>query len=638
MNQFRYVGVLIALLLAGAGPSHAQIHLSTTLNGAQSVPPSPVTGTGSGSFVLNETFTELAYVISYQGLTGALSVGGHFHVGSPGINGAAVRGIAEAGAAPSGTVTGVWRSTDTEPLTPALVESLLTGRVYVNFHTTSNPAGEIRGQVTLATALHFAAHLSGAQEPNPVTTDAMGTGVFVLSADRVQLDYYLTYRDLSGSLSAGGHIHTGAQGVSGPVALGIASGGGPASDAVKGTWKSTDSTPLTPALVDSLIAGRFYVNFHTAANPGGEIRGQLELQGGTSFFSWLEASNEPGTVTADGKGTGSFTLNDARNELRYEITYFGLTGPLTAGGHFHAGDAGRTGPVVRGFAGGGGPASATYAGIWTTTDSQPLTAALVESLLTGRTYVNFHTTANPAGEIRDQVHLTTGVGFTIVLDGDQEVPAVATEGRGAGSVVLNAERHDIDYTITYYGLSGPLSIGAHFHAAPAGANGPVVRNIAGASDPPSATIADNWSTNSPSQPLTRALVDSLLAGRIYANFHTAAHPGGEIRGQVRFASDAVTSVAPVAGALPSGFSLDQNYPNPFNPSTSIRFQVPEPGRVSLKVYSLLGQEVATLVDDVRPAGTYLATFDARALASGVYFYRLDAGQGSALTKRMLILK
>ncbi len=154
-------------------------------------------------------------------------MGGHFHVGSPGINGAVVRVIAEAGAAPSGIVSGVWRSTDAQPLTPALIESLLTGRVYVNFHTNANPAGEIRGQVTLATGLHFAASLSGAQEPNPVTTDAMGTGVFVLSPDRSQLEYYLTYRNLSGPLTAGGHIHVGARGVSGPVALGIASGGSP---------------------------------------------------------------------------------------------------------------------------------------------------------------------------------------------------------------------------------------------------------------------------------------------------------------------------------------------------------------------------------------------------------------------------
>jgi hypothetical protein len=638
MNPIRYTVVLAALLFAEGGTVEAQIHFSATLNGGQSVPPSAVTGTGSGSFTLNDTFTELAYVISYQGLTGALSVGGHFHVGSPGNNGAVVRGIAEAGAAPSGIITGVWRSTDAQPLTPALVESLLTGRVYVNLHTNANPAGEIRGQVTLVTALHFAASLYGAQEPNPVATDGMGTGVFILSPDRSQLEYYLTYRDLSGPLTAGGHIHTGARGVSGPVALGIASGGNPASDAVKGIWKSTDSTPLTPALVDSLIAGRFYVNFHTSANPGGEIRGQLDLKGGTSFFSWLESSNEPGTVTSDGKGTGSFTLNDARTEVRYEITYFGLTGPLTAGGHFHAAEVGLNGPVVRGFASGGGPASATYAGTWTTTDSQPLTVALAESLFAGRVYVNFHTAANPGGEIRDQVHLTTGVGFTVVFDGTQEHPAVVTAGRGAGSVVLNAERKDIGYTITYFDLSGPLSIGGHFHAAPGGVNGPVVRNIAGAGDPASATIVNNWSTNSPTQPLTRALVDSLLAGRIYANFHTTAHPGGEIRGQVRFGADAVTSVAPIAEGLPTGFSLDQNFPNPFNPSTSIRFQVPEGGHVSLKVYSLLGQEVATILDEERQAGTYLATFDAHGLASGVYFYRLDAGRAASMTKRMLILK
>ena len=638
MTPYRFALLLAALAFAYVAGAHAQIHFSTTLNGAQSVPPSGVSGTGSGSFTLNEDFTELEYVIAYQGLTGALSVGGHFHVGSPGTNGAVVRGIAEAGAAPSGIITGVWRSTDAQALTPALVESLLTGRVYVNFHTNSNPAGEIRGQLTLASALHFAASLSGAQQPTPVTTNGAGTGVFILSPDRSQLDYYVTYRDLSGPLTAGGHIHVGARGVSGPVVLGIAPGSTPASDGVKGSWKSTDSAPLTPALVDSLIAGRFYVNFHTTANPGGEIRGQLDLRGGTSFFSWLESSNEPGTVTADGKGTGSFTLNDARTELRYEITYVGLTGPLTAGGHFHTGDAGLAGPVVRGFATGGGPASATYSGLWASSDAQPLTVALVESLLAGRIYVNFHTAANPGGEIRDQVHLTTGVGFTVLLDGDQEVPAVATAGRGAGSVVLNAERKDIAYTITYFDLTGPLSIGGHFHAAPAGTNGPVVRNIAGASDPASATIADNWSTTSASQPLTRALVDSLLAGHIYANFHTTAHPGGEIRGQVRFGGDAVTSVSPIADELPGSFALDQNYPNPFNPSTSIRFQVPEAGRVSLKVYSLLGQELATILDEVRPAGTYLATFDARGLASGVYFYRLEAGGSASLTKRMLILK
>jgi hypothetical protein len=637
MTTFRYLLALAAMMLAGSELAAAQIHFTARLNGEQAGQPA-ITGSGSGSFSLNDDFTQLTYVISYQGLSGALSIGGHFHRGAAGTSGGVVRTIAEAGAAPSGTLTGVWRSDDPQPLTPALVESLLTGRIYVNLHTEALPPGEIRGQVELATALHFTANLEGGQEPNPVTTPGGGTGAFVLSPDRSQLDYYITYRELSGTLTAGGHFHVGARGVNGPVALGIATSGDPASNAIKGSWKATDGTALTAALVDSLIAGRFYVNFHTAANPGGEIRGQLDLQGGTGFFSWLESSNEPGNVTADGKATGSFVLNDERTELQYAITYIGLTGTLSAGGHFHAGDSGANGPVVKGIASGGGPASATITGVWSAGDSQSLTAALAESLLAGRVYANFHTAANPGGEIRDQLHLTTGVGFTVSLDGTQEVPPLSEAGRGSGFVVLNAERQDLRYSITYYDLTGPLSVGGHFHVASPGVGGPVVKSIASAGDSASATVDGNWSTGDASQPLTRALVDSLFAGLIYANFHTSAHSGGEIRGHVLFAGGAVTSVELIAGELPAAFSLEQNYPNPFNPATSIRFQVPREDHVSLKVYSLLGQEVATVVDEVRPAGTYLATFDARGLASGVYFYRLDAGAGQSMTRRMLVLK
>jgi hypothetical protein len=81
----------------------------------------------------------------------------------------------------------------------------------------------------------------------------------------------------------------------------------------------------------------------------------------------------------------------------------------------------------------------------------------------------------------------------------------------------------------------------------------------------------------------------------------------------------------------------QNYPNPFNPATEIRYQVPTAGRVYLKVYDILGREVATLVDQVRTAGSYTVTFNASTLASGLYFYRMTAGN-FIQTKRMLLLK
>ena len=87
----------------------------------------------------------------------------------------------------------------------------------------------------------------------------------------------------------------------------------------------------------------------------------------------------------------------------------------------------------------------------------------------------------------------------------------------------------------------------------------------------------------------------------------------------------------------SSYKLSQNYPNPFNPTTRIEYSVPQNGFVALKVYNILGQEVATLFSGVRARGSYYATFDGNRLASGVYFYKLNAGS-THITKKLLLLK
>ncbi len=89
--------------------------------------------------------------------------------------------------------------------------------------------------------------------------------------------------------------------------------------------------------------------------------------------------------------------------------------------------------------------------------------------------------------------------------------------------------------------------------------------------------------------------------------------------------------------VPGTFALSQNYPNPFNPSTEISFAIPKSGFVTLKVYNVLGQEVATLMDGFKTAGNYNVVFNASNLASGVYFYRLSLGTQS-ISKKMLFLK
>jgi hypothetical protein len=99
----------------------------------------------------------------------------------------------------------------------------------------------------------------------------------------------------------------------------------------------------------------------------------------------------------------------------------------------------------------------------------------------------------------------------------------------------------------------------------------------------------------------------------------------------------VTSVGSAEGStLPRDFSVDQNYPNPFNPSTEISFGVPHESRVRLEVFNLLGQQVALLLDEVKPAGFHSVRFDGAGLPSGMYLYRFSAGGVSLMRKMMLV--
>ena len=100
----------------------------------------------------------------------------------------------------------------------------------------------------------------------------------------------------------------------------------------------------------------------------------------------------------------------------------------------------------------------------------------------------------------------------------------------------------------------------------------------------------------------------------------------------------INSNPPEAGKsqIPSAFVLEQNYPNPFNPSTVIRYQLPVASYVSLKVYDILGQEVAKLVDGIQDAGHKSVELIASTIPSGVYVYRIQAGSFTEVKKLILM--
>lgn len=139
------------------------------------------------------------------------------------------------------------------------------------------------------------------------------------------------------------------------------------------------------------------------------------------------------------------------------------------------------------------------------------------------------------------------------------------------------------------------------------------------------------------------------AGQGFGDFATlrsllAAGPVGTMLGD-RYAlhsgfwrgASAVTAIGPAHSDVPDAFGLEQNFPNPFNPVTTIRFSLARTVDVNLAVYDVLGRRVTLLVNERKNAGVYEVNFDASRLSSGVYLYRLQAGEYVA-TKKLLLLR
>ncbi|MGD1044307.1 MAG: phospholipase D-like domain-containing protein [Bacteroidota bacterium] len=144
------------------------------------------------------------------------------------------------------------------------------------------------------------------------------------------------------------------------------------------------------------------------------------------------------------------------------------------------------------------------------------------------------------------------------------------------------------------------------------------------------TGSHNWTSSAENVNNENALIiNSPRLANLYlqefSNRYTAA--GG---------SDVLLGVKEVQKNIPQFYDLSQNYPNPFNPTTNIQFQIPISGLVSIKVFDILGREVAILMNEVKSVGIYQITWNASTLPSGVYFYRVQTGTSTSVKKAMLL--
>jgi len=595
--------VAAAFFMLSICQAQSSYNLILSMSGNDEIPSVTTNGYGFGWAKLDLNQRTLTYVVAYDSLSGP-PTGAHFHLGQAGANGPVIYSVTfDANGVAMGELTN---------LSDTTMAHFLKGRFYCNIHTSAHPGGEIRGQVEYAGPLTFTFLAEGSNENPP--TGEMGKAVgFAVLSPTGSIAVVGVFKGLSGAATAM-HIHYGAADQNGGVAIPLVAVG---SMITGGGLMPNDSS------YRKLLAGEMYYNIHTSAHPGGELRGQLMGSTFYPFWAQIDGSQEAPPITSTGEGFFLLRYNSMERTIEYGSQIVGLTD--VTGAHIHGGAIGQSGGVMI-------PISYSATGYVNTDEAVTVVDSVVRRLCTMEAYANVHTSANPGGEIRGQIlpaYDATAIAF---LDGGQEAPSNTSNGTGVGAVMFPTDESDSQemyFSLLVNGMSGPATA-AHIHTGEPGQNGGVLFPLQATLNGTVAEVADS------------IMVELLRGGKHYMNVHTSANPGGEIRGDI-FAIDGINNGGPdgVREITNTGtarlFKLEQNYPNPFNPSTTIRFAIPASGVATLKVYDILGKEVATLINESYNAGTYEVKFNASQLSSGMYFYQLKSGN-FVQTKKLLLLK
>lgn len=265
-----------------------------TLDGASEVPPVATTASGSGWVAISADESTITYHVEYSGLSGPLAAA-HIHLGAPGEPGGVLFPLAASDSPMDGVLTAAdFTATGSVTTYAEALAAIRAGGTYFNLHTAANPGGEIRGDLVTAVDA-FEASLDGAQEVPAVATSATGTGLVVFSSDDATIWYRVEYAGLSGALAAA-HIHLGATGANGGVLFPLTASDSPMLGSLTSAdFSATGSVSDYAGAVAAIKAGGTYFNLHTAANAGGEIRGQI----GAAAPAATPVVTAPPTTTAD---------------------------------------------------------------------------------------------------------------------------------------------------------------------------------------------------------------------------------------------------------------------------------------------------------------------------------------------------
>jgi hypothetical protein len=251
------------------------IGFHASLNGNQELPSVTTEGSGTGWFLLDSRLSSLTYQVTYAQLSSSFQ-GAYFQQGSPGAGGNIIELLTPY---IGNTFAGIW--TD---LPDSIIISMINGNFYLNINSSSNPHGEISGELLLNNSIGFSVNLNSAQDVSKVISSASGTAWLVYSDDT--LKFQITFAGLSSQYYQS-HFHDGVPGENGPLV-----------DVLTFTDSTLNSywTGINDTTISDLVNGKIYIDIHSNDYKIGELRGQVILMSPESIITGI--NNNPGTIPA----------------------------------------------------------------------------------------------------------------------------------------------------------------------------------------------------------------------------------------------------------------------------------------------------------------------------------------------------
>ncbi len=528
------------------------VQFAVTLSGQEEVPASDTQASAQATFMINLASGDVQGNLTATGLNPTAA---HIHDAFAGTNGSVLIPLDQDAGDPT-----IFTAPVGALLDPAGVDLLLAGGLYANVHSAAAPGGEIRGQILPDGFVLRFTDLAGIASVPRVHSLASGRAAVTLDQVNGSIVVHAQVDGLDDSTVA--HVHQAYAGDAGAVLVPLTK------DPLDvGHW-SAEGMALNAAGLDAFANGQLYVNVHSPANPGGEIRGQILPDGIKVIFAGLSGEERVPIVDTLAEGLVALTLDEAGALVTIHVNSSGIDDANNA--HLHGAYAGANGGVEVGLAQDGSDPSHWFI------EEAAITTEQLDALLAGATYVNVHSPANPGGEIRGQV-IPEGIVFAFGrLSGDQRVPVVVTAATGTFAVTLDPAVGTLVAHANTVGIVDPTV--AHIHDGYAGTNGGVAVPLV--LDP-----ADNSHWSAIDAPVTADQQAALRSGRYYLNVHTVVNGGGEIRGQL--------APSPVE-VLHTNLSGDQEIPTTGSVATAIAASTIdlEAGTVTLHM-NAVGADLAT---------------------------------------------